>query len=72
MSPARVKCDVYQELTTGQEVCNTHGFRFSRDAVVTDRCPLGRLEDIEARLDSIEDAMHEIARAMSVIAGGRP
>lgn len=69
MSPDRVKCEIYQEMTTWISVCKTHGYRFETHVARTDRCPLGRLEDIETRLDSIEDSiedsMHAVTKALS-------
>ncbi len=65
MSPDRVKCEIYQELTTWVSVCNTHGYRFETHVALTDRCPLGRLEDLEARLDSVENNLHTVTKALS-------
>ncbi len=76
MSHDRVKCALSttavpadrttHPLMIAQIRCLIHQYVFSSPLVKFDeRCPIGRLEDIEARLDSIEDALHAVTKALS-------
>ena len=69
MSPDRVKCNI-GGIYPRQAQCSTHGgfvfgSNYGPSDALPDRCPIGRLEDLEARLDRIEDNLHEVTKALS-------
>lgn len=74
MKPERKKCEIITYAVpvdktahspmVAQSQCSTHQHVF-QFPTIDDRCPIGRLEDVEARLDSIEDQLLNVTRALT-------